>query len=61
MPPWESVSELRSVIESFIASAVQPAMLDIGEEPLPLVRNQWTLSEWNGRLVLQAWDQRLFR
>ncbi len=33
-------------------------MLDPGEEPLLLVEDQWSVSEWNGRLVLQAWDQR---
>jgi hypothetical protein len=33
-------------------------MLDPGEEPLALIADQWSVSEWNGRLVLQAWDQR---
>ena len=32
-------------------------MLDPGEEPLALIPDQWSMSEWNGRLVLQAWDQ----
>jgi hypothetical protein len=45
------------VLERFIAAAAQPAMLDPGEEPLPLVADQWSLSQWNGRLVLQAWDR----
>ena len=31
-------------------------MLDPGEEPLLLLADQWNVSEWNGRLVLQAWD-----
>jgi hypothetical protein len=44
-------------VESFVAAAVQPAMLDPGEEPLALVPDQWSVSEWNGRLVLQAWDE----
>jgi hypothetical protein len=52
------VSDLQSVIEAFVAAAVQPAMLDPGEEPLLLIADQWSLSEWNGRLVLQAWDDR---
>jgi len=51
-------SGLRSVVERFIAAAAQPAVLDPGEEPLPLVAQNWDLSEWNGRLVLQAWDSR---
>jgi hypothetical protein len=48
---------LRTTIEGFVATAAEPAMLDPGEEPLPLVEDQWSVSEWNGRLVLQAWDQ----
>jgi hypothetical protein len=52
------VSDLRTVIETFVAAAVQPAMLDPGEEPLALIPDQWSMSEWNGRLVLQAWDQK---
>jgi hypothetical protein len=57
LPQW-IVCDLRSVIETFVAAAVQPAMLDPGEEPLALLPEQWSISEWNGRLVLQAWDQR---
>ena len=33
-------------------------MLDPGEEPLRLMTDQWGVFEWNGRLVLQAWDAR---
>jgi hypothetical protein len=51
-------SGLRSVVERFIATAAQPAVLDPGEEPLPLIGQNWEISEWNGRLVLQAWDAR---
>ena len=49
--------DLRHLVESFVAGAVQPVMLDPGEEPLPLIQDQWSVSEWNGRLVLQAWDR----
>ncbi len=45
------------MLETFIAGAVEPAVLDPGEEPLLLVAEQWNLSEWNGRVVLQAWDR----
>jgi hypothetical protein len=45
------------MVESFVAAAVQPAMLDPGEEPLLLVSDQWNVSTWNGRLVLEAWDE----
>ena len=47
---------LRSVVERFVAAAAQPAVLDPGEEPLPLTSENWTISEWNGRLTLQAWE-----
>ena len=50
--------DLRNVVERFVAAAAQPALLDPGEEPLRLVTEQWSLSEWNGRLLLQAWDSR---
>lgn len=52
----QSDTELRSVVERFIAGAAQPALLDPGEEPLALIGQNWEISEWNGRLVLQAWD-----
>jgi hypothetical protein len=51
-----SESGLRGVVERFIAAAALPAVLDPGEEPLPLVGENWNISEWNGRIVLQAWD-----
>lgn len=47
---------LRDVVERFVAAAGQPVVLDPGEEPLRLFPDQWSVSEWNGRLVLQAWD-----
>ncbi len=52
----QSEPGLRSVVERFIAAAAQPAVLDPGEEPLPLVGQNWEITEWNGRLTLQAWD-----
>ncbi len=48
---------MRSAVERFIAAAAQPAVLDPGEEPLPLIGKNWEISEWNGRLVLQAWSE----
>ncbi|HVW11344.1 MAG TPA: hypothetical protein VHC90_22315 [Bryobacteraceae bacterium] len=47
---------LRSVVERFVAAAAQPAVLDPGEEPLLLTAENWTISEWNGRLTLQVWE-----
>mgnify|MGYP003347084093 CR=1 FL=1 len=52
------IAELRGVVERFVASAAEPAVLDSGEEPLRLIPDHWSLTEWNGRLTLQAWDSR---
>ena len=49
--------DLQDVLDRFIARAGRPALLDPGEEPLALVPGQWSASAWNGRLVLQAWDE----
>ncbi|MEP6716726.1 MAG: hypothetical protein ABJC09_14235 [Terriglobia bacterium] len=49
---------LQIIVEAFVAAAAQPALLDPGEEPLPLLPDQWSISEWNGRFVLQAWDSK---
>ncbi|HWE53463.1 MAG TPA: hypothetical protein VG273_26960 [Bryobacteraceae bacterium] len=46
---------LRNKVERFIAEAVEPAILDPGEEPLALIAGQWNFTEWSGRLVLEAW------
>jgi hypothetical protein len=48
--------DLQGVVERFVAGAVRPVVLDPGEEPLALIAGQWNFTEWNGRLVLQAWD-----
>ena len=56
-------SDLRGAVERFVAGAAQPALLDSGEEPLLMVAEQWSLREWNGRLVIEAWnaDRNLIR
>lgn len=47
---------LKTSVEEFVARAAMPAVLDPGEEPLPLLAGQWGISTWSGRLVLEAWD-----
>ncbi len=39
-----------------MAGAAVPALLDPGEEPLRLLPDQWSVREWNGRLLIEAWD-----
>src|ERR1700723_2967591 len=51
-------AELNAAIERFIHAAAQPVVLDEGEYPLRLVEGQWSLSEWNGRTLFEAWDER---
>jgi len=51
----QELANLQGVVERFIAQAVQPVVLDPGEEPLALIAGQWNFTQWNGRLVLQAW------
>ena len=46
------------MIETFIATAKEPAILDPGEQPLALTPGQWSLTDWNGRLTLEAWEDR---
>ncbi len=55
MSVHQDLANLQTVVERFIAQAVQPVVLDPGEEPLELVAGQWNFTQWNGRLVLQAW------
>src|ERR1019366_4266572 len=51
-------AELTAAIERFIHDAAQPVVLDEGEHPLRLLQGQWSLSEWNGRTLFEAWDDR---
>ncbi len=52
-----SAVELRAAIERFLAGATQPALLEPGEELMPLSPGNFHLEERAGRLTLQAWDR----
>src|SRR5579862_7704211 len=52
-----SAAELRAAIETFLAGAAQPALLEPGEELMPLSDGNFQLEERAGRLTLQAWDR----
>jgi len=43
-------------VESFLASTSQPALLEEGEEPIVLAKDNYSLEHRSGRLVLSAWD-----
>ena len=52
-----SAADLRASIEAFLQHAKQPALLEPGEDLLPLTGENWTLEFHGARLVLQAWDR----
>ncbi|HEY1241042.1 MAG TPA: hypothetical protein VGF16_10815 [Bryobacteraceae bacterium] len=52
-----SAEETRATIEAFLTHARQPALLEPGEELLPLTGDNFSLELRGTRLVLQAWDR----
>jgi hypothetical protein len=61
MPPvpraGRSADETRTEIEAFLKNSRQPALLEPGEELLPLTPDNFALDLRGGRLTLQAWDR----
>ena len=62
MPPERRAAgccgeEARAAIEAFLASARQPALLEPGEELLPLGEGNFAIELRGARLTLQAWDR----
>ncbi|MEO8596996.1 MAG: hypothetical protein ABI759_27005 [Candidatus Solibacter sp.] len=49
--------QIRSQVESFLQSAREPALLEPGEELLPLLPDSYALETRGSRLTLQAWDR----
>jgi hypothetical protein len=56
-PPPRPPGELRSAIEEFLKGAREPALLEPGEDLLPLTDDNYTLEMRGSRLTLQAWDR----
>jgi hypothetical protein len=52
-----SAEETRTAIEAFLRGCTQPALLEPGEELLPLENGNFTLELRGSRLTLQAWDR----
>jgi hypothetical protein len=50
-------TDIRAAIEAFLSTAKQPALLEPGEELMPLTSENLNLEERSGRLTLQAWDR----
>jgi hypothetical protein len=52
-----SALEIRAVIESFLKNCRQPALLEPGEDILPLSDDNFSLEFRGSRLTLEAWDR----
>jgi hypothetical protein len=52
-----SAPEIRAVIESFLKNCRQPALLEPGEEVLPLTADNFSLEFRGSRLTIEAWDR----
>jgi len=62
MPPVQraggrSADQTRAEIEAFLKNSRQPALLEPGEELLPLTADNFSLDLRGVRLTLQAWDR----
>jgi len=52
-----SVVEIRAAIEAFLKNCREPALLEPGEELLPITSDNFLLELRGSRLTLQAWDR----
>src|SRR5258708_34849678 len=50
-------AELRDSIEAFLRNAREPALMEPGEELLPLTEGNYAIEMRGSRLTLQAWDR----
>jgi hypothetical protein len=62
MPPvpradGRSAEDTRTMIEGFLKSCKEPALLEPGEDLIPITADNFTLELRGSRLTLQAWDR----
>ncbi len=55
--PRGAPEQVRLLIERFLAAGRRPALIEPGEDPLPLIDDHYALETRNGHAVLQAWDE----
>ena len=55
--PGRSAQDARAAIEGFLKNCRQPALLEPGDELLPLTGDNFVLELRGSRLMLQAWDR----
>jgi hypothetical protein len=53
-----NIAELFRTIGDFLRAAVEPVLLEPGEEPLALYPDHYSFDSTRGRLVFQAWDDK---
>ena len=56
--PGRPAGDIQAAIERFLKASREPALLEPGEELLPLAADNFVLELRNSRLTLQAWDER---
>lgn len=56
--PGRSAAELQAAVESFLKACKQPALLEPGEETIPLTEGNFIIIARDARVTLQAWDER---
>jgi hypothetical protein len=56
--PGRSAEELQAAVERFLKASKQPALLEPGEEIIPLTSANFTIEARNSCVTLQAWDAR---
>ena len=48
---------LRAAVDRFLAASKQPAVLEPGDAPLPLIADHYHLESRGSRLLIEAWDE----
>jgi hypothetical protein len=56
--PGRSAEELQAAVERFLKASQKPALLEPGEDMIPLSRDNFAMEVRNARLTLQAFDER---
>lgn len=56
--PGRSAEEIQAAVERFLKASQKPALLEPGEEMMPLTGGNFAMEARNSRLTLQAWDDR---
>ena len=55
--PGRSAGELQTAVESFLKASKQPALLEPGEDMIPITGRNFEMHTRDSHLTLQAWDE----